>query len=662
VLDVSKRVLKYFTRRANVTKNTVLQSMQAITEQPHTLGHPGFAPQSEEEGTQILLDQVQSSLPAHLNVHGKFSYVIYAGKDKDFDDGTAAKILGKAVNHFDQLMPPQLGSSDSEHDGNPELGRPRVANSRDKQTRVQHIYGLAPASEVQENPRPLRIPETIKGRPTNSGQTHLRGGDQSFLNETKRWTQEARLLYDMPVMAGPSGSAAYMLNTAMVLGLPPAQLPTYTLALVGSIVGGGHHTFHEIMTVAAQVGVPYVRGNYLSAIPAAFWRDGQFNELVHQFFEPAKDFSTRTRSDDSAPSDETAQQLQFGLPPIVDDGMISMARTIAARLGVSPEDIHIKAVADGSDTKGVSGSPVFMVTCKGQRVGVVKVFQKFAEMAQELSAMAMVNDLRQPGLAAPHVLGLGKLVKGSSQGSLVKDTELGYVFSTIAAGKPLDDLMQAVGKATDGPRATALSELLDAVAAVGRELALLHNQPDSGGKVGASFIKLHVDKVLNYAADVQNDERVRRVFGDTGLVVLARRLSEKFTATPGTASLSHGDAHPGNFFYDDKSVTAIDTPTMDTSIGREQPIGSPARDYVNFRIKLATVGRSFQLTPQEVTQLQQHFIRAYDDRSERRKVGSMPAAEKFFALRTLLSELKTAIADAKHPDILRVVEEIGTLR
>lgn len=40
-------------------------------------------------------------------------------------------------------------------------------------------------------------------------------------------------------------------------------------------------------------------------------------------------------------------------------------------------------------------------------------------------------------------------------------------------------------------------------------------------------------------------------------------------AHPGQASLVHGDAHPGNFFWDQASeqLTAIDTPTMHYSMG-----------------------------------------------------------------------------------------------
>jgi hypothetical protein len=32
--------------------------------------------------------------------------------------------------------------------------------------------------------------------------------------------------------------------------------------------GGGHHSFHEIMTVAQLAGVPYVEGDYASVLDA----------------------------------------------------------------------------------------------------------------------------------------------------------------------------------------------------------------------------------------------------------------------------------------------------------------------------------------------------------------------------------------------------------
>lgn len=662
VLQVSRMVLRYFEQREQVKRIKVLESMQAIQEKPETLGSPGFRPQSTEEGTQILLDQIPQSLPTHLNVHGKFSYVIYSGKGKDFDDGTSAKVLEALElpneDHFETLFPPALSRSDKVD--NPDLGRPRLAHPKKDSSLAPHLSGLNP--ERANEKEKLAVPPEIDGRPTYSSQEHSRGGDAFVLDETKRWTQQARLLYDMPVMAGPSGSAAYMLNTAMVLGLSREQLHLYTMALVGSIVGGGHHTFHEIMTVAAHVGIPYIPGDYLSAIPPGFWRDRGFQDLVHQFYESTTDFSQRTRSDEHTPSAQTAHELQFGLPPMVDDNMASMARSIAARLGQDPSNISIRPINDGSDTKGVSGSPVFMVELKTPRrpIGVVKVFREFTEMAQELSAMSTVEQLGLPNFVAPRVLGVGKLTKGNPNGSLVKDKELGYVISSIADGQALDDLMKAVGTTEGEPRETAFRQLTQAVGDVAGQLAELHQAQGSGGKVGAQFIQHHVEKVLSYAKQAAENPAVLDMLDGFSLVTCATRISEGFQGNPGPAALAHGDAHPGNFFHKGHKVTAIDTPTMDMSIGKNAPVGSPARDVVNFRIKLATVGRLFQLTNEEIGLLQQRFDTAYGSSSKLPPITA--EARAFFALRTLLSELKTAITDNKVDEMGRAIAAIKELK
>jgi hypothetical protein len=638
--------------------------MHQVQEKPETLGGPGFRPQDAEEGAKILLDQIPASLPAHLNVHGKFSYEVYTREAGDFQTGRAAEVFqklegtelgGAARDYSTTLMPEALFAVPSvDNRTNPDVGRPRISNARkDEIGLASQLSGLAPAEEHQRLP----VAPEIGGRPTNSQQQHTRGGDAFVLDESKRWTQEARLLYDMPVMAGPSGSAALMMNTALVLGLTPEQLQVYSMALVGSIVGGGHHTFHEIMTVGALVGIPYVPGDYLSAIPRALWLDEGFRELVGRFFESTGDFSERSRTDSAEPPLGATQELQFGLPPVRDDADLgSLLQAIAVRLDRPRTELTIAPVNEGGfDTKGVSGSPVFLVKHLGRPLGVIKVFQAFGEMAQELSAMAELGSLQIDKLGAPQLLAAGKLVPGG--GNLVKDRELGFMMASIAPGVPLDDLMVAVGKAT-AERPQRLQELREAVGAVGARLAALHTQPPGSGQgpVGEDFIRLHVEKVTSYANDVAQSQAALQ-WGLDGFPLdqLAHTVCTDFAKDPGPTAIIHGDAHPGNFFFDSSTgmVTAIDTPTMDTSIGRgDKPLGSPARDVVNFLHKLDTVGRGAQLRAEEVEALQQELAHRYGEAGGKVAPGS---ARRFFQLRVLLSELRTAVKSGAEADGRRLI-------
>jgi hypothetical protein len=135
---------------------------------------------------------------------------------------------------------------------------------------------------------PTRMPTDEQGRPQPEnfeplgGQDsphqqgvspYLRGGDLLRLNEASAWTQKARLELDMPLIAGTSGATSLMLTAALEMGLSGQdEKLEYALAVVGSVVGGGHHSFHEIMTVAQLAGVPYVEGDYasvLNAVPGA---------------------------------------------------------------------------------------------------------------------------------------------------------------------------------------------------------------------------------------------------------------------------------------------------------------------------------------------------------------------------------------------------------
>jgi hypothetical protein len=195
---------------------------------------------------------------------------------------------------LETLQPPDLFNP--QHP-TPTLGRPRLGADFSafggKKPLVPHLSGLSPitAAEAIEGvptakdlPR-LDVPEAVADRPTFAKQPHTRGIDLFVIDETKRWAQEARIALDMPLSAGPSGSAAFMLSAALELGLTGQEEKLeYTMALLASIVGGGHHTFHEVMTVARVAGVPYEDGKYNSEIyPACVRKLPAFTDLIRRY-------------------------------------------------------------------------------------------------------------------------------------------------------------------------------------------------------------------------------------------------------------------------------------------------------------------------------------------------------------------------------------------
>jgi uncharacterized protein (DUF2252 family) len=92
-------------------------------------------------------------------------------------------------------------------------------------------------------------------------------------------------------------------------------------------------------------------------------------------------------------------------------------------------------------------------------------------------------------------------------------------------------------------------------------------------------------------------------------------LREAFLDNPGGAALTHGDAHPGNFFYDPRvGTTLIDTPNLYFSMDEKRnPAGFPARDVAKLYQSLAIAGRGSGLSPEEALRLQRAFLQAYSD-------------------------------------------------
>ncbi len=61
------------------------------------------------------------------------------------------------------------------------------------------------------------------------------------------------------------------------------KLPKYTLAIVGYLVGGGMHSYHETMVIAAKAGVPYNPGAFIEALPASFTSSADFKTWSAQY-------------------------------------------------------------------------------------------------------------------------------------------------------------------------------------------------------------------------------------------------------------------------------------------------------------------------------------------------------------------------------------------
>lgn len=80
------------------------------------------------------------------------------------------------------------------------------------------------------------------------------------------------------------------------------------------------------------------------------------------------------------------------------------------------------------------------------------------------------------------------------------------------------------------------------------------------------------------------------------------------------AAVVHGDAHPGNFFFDPRSgrTTVIDVTTLHCSLDENgNPAGTPERDVGHFLHMLRRTGEQLNMREKEMDECSRAFLTAY---------------------------------------------------
>jgi hypothetical protein len=111
----------------------------------------------------------------------------------------------------------------------------------------------------------------------------------SFVEEHPRALEEYERLNPVPgsepFIASLSSSTAELIRVGKVF-CPRMQgelLKQYALACVAFLTGGGHHSFHEVMQVAALGGLPYTRGRYDFVLPESFKDTAWYDLLIEDY-------------------------------------------------------------------------------------------------------------------------------------------------------------------------------------------------------------------------------------------------------------------------------------------------------------------------------------------------------------------------------------------
>jgi hypothetical protein len=115
-------------------------------------------------------------------------------------------------------------------------------------------------------------------------QSRNRGVDMFVRDVHRKRHDEADAYYDdldtrnLLFGAGISGTTGSLLQAGIAFGglAPGEMLKQYTLAIVGYLVGGGMHSYHESMVIAQKAGVPYSPGAFIDSLPSSFTTSADF--------------------------------------------------------------------------------------------------------------------------------------------------------------------------------------------------------------------------------------------------------------------------------------------------------------------------------------------------------------------------------------------------
>lgn len=89
---------------------------------------------------------------------------------------------------------------------------------------------------------------------------------------------------ESPFAASYSGSTTELLRLALLFGnFDKEGMKQYTLAVAAFLIGGGHHTFHEVMSIARLANMPYRDGEYDAVLPDSFKRTAWYDQMIEGF-------------------------------------------------------------------------------------------------------------------------------------------------------------------------------------------------------------------------------------------------------------------------------------------------------------------------------------------------------------------------------------------
>jgi hypothetical protein len=227
------------------------------------LGQPSDKPGDEDTLYRTCLSTLsQGALPSVLAIHDFMGRIVFA-KLKGSEGQLA---LFNSVGA--QVRPALL------------FGDP----STDKAEKIEQLRGRTARIGA---PGPTKAKGLLPPSEGDNYQERERGSDRWMPTESNMPNSTIDIMQRNLVFgAGPSGSTGTLLQAAKLFGsLDDEGFKQYVLAVVGYLVGGGMHSYHEVMTIARLAGCPYEDGKYLAALPASFLRSTACETWCHAYWD-----------------------------------------------------------------------------------------------------------------------------------------------------------------------------------------------------------------------------------------------------------------------------------------------------------------------------------------------------------------------------------------
>ncbi|EEO7838378.1 hypothetical protein G6C41_005292 [Salmonella enterica] len=163
-------------------------------------------------------------------------------------------------------------------------------NDKEKRGRKDSVY------QKKKEIKPTDLPGILEVDIPRIGvikQSRNRGVDMFIRDLSRKHDPNADDYYDevdchnLVFGAGISGTTGTLLQAAYAFGgiSDGELLKQYTLAIIAYLIGGGMHSYHEVMAIAKRVGISYTQPGSFDWLPQSFKRSPLFYDWRVKYYD-----------------------------------------------------------------------------------------------------------------------------------------------------------------------------------------------------------------------------------------------------------------------------------------------------------------------------------------------------------------------------------------